>query len=138
MDALGEQVRLHRTIATPMSAPIARRTRTADAGALGWPDDGTKQEHRRDGAHRRPRTRRRRGPFDGELVTRGNGMAVRVDAAQLRGWAGWAFAGAEHVAPLDLALSTDGQDVLLPWCVRTVRAHLAQATDTGGSRTAKR
>ncbi|MFD6699254.1 MULTISPECIES: hypothetical protein [unclassified Microbacterium] len=73
------------------------------------------------------------GPFDGELVTRGNGMAVRVDAAQLRGWAGWAFAGAEHVAaPLDLALSTDGQDVLLPWCVRTVSAHLAQATDAGG------
>jgi len=73
------------------------------------------------------------GPFDGELVTRADGIAVRLDADQLRGWAGWAFAGAEHVAgPLDVALREDGQDVLLPWCVRTVRTHLAQSESAGG------
>ena len=73
------------------------------------------------------------GPFDGELVTRADGIAVRVDAHELRGWAGWAFAGAEHVAgPLDVALREDGQDVLLPWCVRTVRTHLAQSEGAGG------
>ncbi|GAB6857577.1 hypothetical protein [Microbacterium xylanilyticum] len=66
------------------------------------------------------------GPFPGELVSRGDAVAVRVPVAALRGWAGWAFAGCEHVAaPLDLALGADGHDVLLPWCVRTVGAHLA-------------
>ncbi|MGO4681223.1 hypothetical protein [Microbacterium sp. 2MCAF23] len=86
------------------------------------------------GAHRTVRVLAEgEGPYDGELVTCRNGMALRVDAAQLHGWAGWVFAGAEHVAaPLDVALRPDGQDVLLPWCVRTVRAHLAQTADTGG------
>ncbi|SFR35953.1 hypothetical protein SAMN04488591_0625 [Microbacterium azadirachtae] len=67
------------------------------------------------------------GPFPGELVSRGATVAVRTPVARLRGWAGWAHAGAEHVAaPLDLALGADGQDALLPWCVRTVDAHLVR------------
>ncbi len=86
------------------------------------------------GAHRTIRTLAEdEGPFEGDLVTRTSGMAVRVDAERLGGWAGWAFAGAEHVAaPIDIALRTDGQDVLLPWCVRTVHTSLAQATEAGG------
>jgi len=86
------------------------------------------------GAHRPIRTLvEDEGPFEGDLVTRAGGLAVRVDAERLHGWAGWAFAGAEHVAaPLDVALRVDGQDVLLPWCVRTVRTALAQAGDAGG------
>ncbi|MBS1674208.1 MAG: hypothetical protein JSS74_09615 [Actinobacteria bacterium] len=71
-------------------------------------------------------------PFPGALVTRGDGVAVRVDVDRLRGWPGWAHAGAEHVAaPLDLVLGVDGQSVLLPWCVRTVPAHLALGADDG-------
>ncbi|MDQ4212685.1 hypothetical protein [Microbacterium capsulatum] len=72
------------------------------------------------------------GPFAGELVTVGDGVCVRADAAGLAGWPGWRFAGAEHVAgPRDLALREDGQDVLLPWCVRTGDAFLAQSTAAG-------
>lgn len=53
-------------------------------------------------------------------------MAVRVPAERLRGWPGWALAGAEHVvAPLDIVLRPDGHDVLLPWCVRSVSSQLA-------------
>ncbi|VXC29186.1 conserved hypothetical protein [Microbacterium sp. 8M] len=75
------------------------------------------------------------GPFPGELVSRGDAVAVRVPTAALRGWAGWMFAGCEHVAaPLDLALGMDGHDVLLPWCVRTVGAHLAGGGDAGMTR----
>lgn len=79
------------------------------------------------GAHRTIRVLAEgEGPFPGELVSRGDGVAVRVDVARLRGWPGWALAGAEHVAaPLDVALRADGQDVLLPWCVCTVGVHLA-------------
>lgn len=67
------------------------------------------------------------GPFPGELVSRGATVAVRTPVARLAGWAGWAHAGTEHVAaPLDLALGADGQDALLPWCVRTVDAHLVR------------
>ncbi|MFB7842593.1 hypothetical protein [Microbacterium sp. NPDC056052] len=86
------------------------------------------------GAHRTIRTLAEdEGPFEGDLVTRTGGMAVRVDAERLRGWVGWTFAGAEHVAaPLDVALRADGQDVLLPWCVRTVRTSLAQAGEADG------
>ncbi|MBS1697066.1 MAG: hypothetical protein JST25_01530, partial [Actinobacteria bacterium] len=66
------------------------------------------------------------GPFPGELVTCADGVAVRVSAPRLRGWRGWALAGAEHVAaPLDVLLGAEGQDALLPWCVRTVGVHLA-------------
>lgn len=72
------------------------------------------------------------GPFTGELVTRGDDVAVRVRAEELRGWPGWAFAGAEHVAaPLDVVMRLDGQDVLLPWCVCTAVAHLARGSDEG-------
>ena len=87
------------------------------------------------GAHRTIRTLAEdEGPFEGDLVTRTGGIAVRVDAERLRGWGGWRFAGAEHVAaPLDVALRGDGQDVLLPWCVRTVRTSLAQAGAGGFS-----
>lgn len=86
------------------------------------------------GAHRTIRTLTQdEGPFEGDLVTRAGGVVVRVDAERMRGWAGWTFSGAEHVAaPLDVALTADGQDVLLPWCVRTVRTALAQAGEAGG------
>ena len=79
------------------------------------------------GAHRTIRVLREgEGPFPGTLVSRGEGVAVRARAELLRGWAGWALAGAEHVAaPLDIVLRPDGHDVLLPWCVRTVGSHLA-------------
>ncbi|MBS1905133.1 MAG: hypothetical protein JST33_00905 [Actinobacteria bacterium] len=72
------------------------------------------------------------GPFRGDLVTRHDGVAVRVRADDLHGWSGWAYAGTEHVAaPLDVAYRPDGQDVLLPWCVRTARAHLIEGADQG-------
>ncbi|MBQ3358649.1 MAG: hypothetical protein IJG47_07095, partial [Microbacterium sp.] len=66
-------------------------------------------------------------PFGGLLVTRGEGVAVQVDAGALAGWAGWAFAGAEHVAaPLDVVRRRDGHDVLLPWCTERVTSLLAR------------
>ncbi|GAA4482700.1 hypothetical protein [Microbacterium panaciterrae] len=83
------------------------------------------------GAHRTVRTLTDgEGPFAGGLVTRGEGVAVCVDAALLAGWAGWRFAGSEHVAaPEDLALRADGQDALLPWCVRSVESYLGLRSD---------
>ena len=85
------------------------------------------------GAHRTVRMLAEgEGPFAGELVTRGDGVAVRVDTALLGGWPGWRFAGSEHVAaPEDLVLRADGQDALLPWCVRSAEALLAQRTEEG-------
>ncbi|MGN8025917.1 hypothetical protein [Microbacterium sp. 22242] len=85
------------------------------------------------GAHRTVRRLAEgEGPFAGELVTRGDGVAVRIDVAQLAGWPGWRFAGAEHVAaPEDLALQADRQDALLPWCVRSAEALLAERGDEG-------
>nr|MBS1899603.1 hypothetical protein [Actinomycetota bacterium] len=79
------------------------------------------------GAHRTIRVLgENEGPFPGALVPRKEGMAVRVPAERLRGWPGWALAGAEHVvAPLDIVLRPDGHDVLLPWCVRSVSSQLA-------------
>ena len=66
-------------------------------------------------------------PFVGLLVTRGDGVAVQLDAAALGGWVGWGFAGAEHVvAPLDLVRRVDGHDVLLPWCTERVSTLLAR------------
>lgn len=65
------------------------------------------------------------GPFAGTLVTRGDGVAVRVGTAILAGWKGWAFAGSEHVAaPLDVSRCRGGHDVLLPWCTETVTLFL--------------
>lgn len=85
------------------------------------------------GAHRTVRRLAEgEGPFAGELVTRGDGVAVRVDIVQLAGWPGWRFAGSEHVAaPEDLALRADGQDALLPWCVHSAEAYLAERGDDG-------
>ena len=52
---------------------------------------------------------------------------MQVDAGALAGWAGWAFAGAEHVAaPLDVVRRRDGHDVLLPWCTERVTSLLAR------------
>lgn len=67
------------------------------------------------------------GPFSGDLVSSGGDVCVRVDAAALAGWAGWRFAGADHVAaPLDLARRADGHDVLLPWCTERVVVFLGR------------
>lgn len=66
-------------------------------------------------------------PFGGLLVTRGEGVAVQVDAGMLAGWAGWGFAGAEHIAaPLDVVRRRDGHDALLPWCTERVASLLAR------------
>ncbi|MCS3444276.1 hypothetical protein [Microbacterium phyllosphaerae] len=67
------------------------------------------------------------GPYAGALVSRGESVAVLIDAAQIAGWAGWEHAGAEHVAgPLDIARRADGHDVLLPWCSERVAAFLGR------------
>ncbi|MFJ6531248.1 hypothetical protein [Microbacterium sp. NPDC091662] len=67
------------------------------------------------------------GPFSGTLVTHGEGVAVRVDAAVLGGWAGWRFAGAEHVAaPIDVCRRQGGHDALLPWCTERVRGFVGR------------
>lgn len=69
------------------------------------------------------------GPFAGVLVTRGDGVAVRVDAASLAGWVGWRFAGREHVAgPVDVVRRADGHDALLPWCTDRVLGFLVRRT----------
>ncbi|MHC9044160.1 hypothetical protein ACYX8G_06245 [Microbacterium saperdae] len=69
------------------------------------------------------------GPFVGVLVTRGDAVAVRVDAATLAGWEGWRFGGSEHVAgPLDLVRRAQGHDVLLPWCTEKVSAFVGRRT----------
>lgn len=86
------------------------------------------------GAHRTVRSLADgEGPFAGDLVTHGDEVLVRVDAARLAGWPGWRFAGTEHVvAPRDVALRVDGQDALLPWCVRSGHTYLAQRAAEGG------
>lgn len=77
------------------------------------------------------------GPFVGLLVTRGDGVAVQLDAGRLAGWDGWRFAGSEHVAaPLDLVRRPDGHDVLLPWCPETVIAWAGRCTVDGAPLTA--
>lgn len=85
------------------------------------------------GAHRVVRTLDgAEGPFAGALVTSGEGVAVRVDAAVLSGWAGWRHAGAEHVAaPLDVVRRRGGHDVLLPWCTDRVLGFLVRRTAAG-------
>lgn len=85
------------------------------------------------GAHRVVRTLDgAEGPFAGALVTFGEGVAVRVDAATLRGWVGWRHAGAEHVAaPLDVVRRRGGHDVLLPWCTDRVLGFLVRRTAAG-------
>ncbi|MFK3679028.1 hypothetical protein ACI2IP_14970 [Microbacterium sp. NPDC090218] len=84
-------------------------------------------------AHRVVRTLDdREGPFVGALVTAGDGVAVRVEAAVLGGWVGWRYAGAEHVAaPIDLIRRGGGHDVLLPWCTDRVLGFLVRRTAAG-------
>jgi len=85
------------------------------------------------GAHRVVRTLdASEGPFAGTLVTYGDRVAVRVDAAALGGWVGWRFSGAEHVAsPLDVCRRRDGHDALLPWCTERVSAFLIRRSAAG-------
>jgi hypothetical protein len=74
------------------------------------------------------------GPFAGALVTRGDEVAVRVDATALAGWVGWRFAGAEHVAgPIDVIRRLDGHDALLPWCTDRVLGLLVRRTAAGSA-----
>jgi hypothetical protein len=85
------------------------------------------------GAHRVVRTLdEKEGPFTGVLVTSGDDVAVRVDAAALSGWVGWRYAGAEHVAaPLDVIRREGGHDVLLPWCTDRVLGFLVRRAAAG-------
>jgi len=77
------------------------------------------------------------GPFRGTLVASGDGVAVMTDADELSGWAGWSYAGSEHVAgPLDLVRRSDGHGVLLPWCTETVDAFLGRREAIGAPLTA--
>lgn len=87
------------------------------------------------GAHRMVRTLDpTEGPFSGTLVTQGEGVAVRMDAAILRGWDGWRFAGAEHIAaPIDVSRRRGGYDALLPWCTERVRGFLGRRSAAGGN-----
>ncbi|MDQ0648433.1 hypothetical protein QFZ53_002629 [Microbacterium natoriense] len=77
------------------------------------------------------------GPFRGALVTAGEAVAVMTDADDLSGWAGWSYAGSDHVAgPLDLVRRADGHGVLLPWCTETVDAFLGRRAAIGAPLTA--
>lgn len=74
------------------------------------------------------------GPFAGALVTRGDEVAVRVDATALAGWVGWRFAGAEHVVgPVDVIRRRDGHDALLPWCTDRVLGLLVRRMAAGSA-----
>ncbi|MGH3692321.1 MAG: hypothetical protein ACRDT7_19490, partial [Microbacterium sp.] len=85
------------------------------------------------GAHRVIRTvDATEGPFAGTLVTDGERVVVRVDAASLSGWVGWRFSGAEHIAaPLDVSRHSGGHDALLPWCTDRVLGFLGRRTAAG-------
>ncbi|MFJ6547791.1 hypothetical protein [Microbacterium sp. NPDC091676] len=73
------------------------------------------------------------GPLGGALVTSPDGPVVRLDAEGLRGWAGWRYAGAQHVAaPVDVVRRPRGHDVLLPWCTETLESFLDRAARTRG------
>ncbi len=72
------------------------------------------------------------GPYVGDLVSSGEDICVRADAALWKGWEGWRFSGAEHVAaPLDLVRRADGQDVLLPWCTERATVFLGRRRAAG-------
>ncbi|WP_217184077.1 hypothetical protein [Streptomyces sp. AC495_CC817] len=72
------------------------------------------------------------GPFRGALVAAGTTVMVQLDAESLSGWAGWEFAGAEHVAaPADLVRRSDGHDVLLPWCTERITTFLGRRRSAG-------
>ncbi|WP_194419655.1 hypothetical protein [Microbacterium abyssi] len=80
------------------------------------------------GAHRLIRAvDRTEGPFPGALVAYEEGVAVRLDVADLADWTGWSFSGAEHVCGvIDVYRRTDGHDALLPWCTQRVEAFLGR------------
>lgn len=66
-------------------------------------------------------------PLPGTLVTAGDDVAIRIDAADLVNWGGWAYSGAEHVCGVvDMVRRADGHDALLPWCTSTVAAFLGR------------
>lgn len=68
------------------------------------------------------------GPLEGALVGSPDGPVVRRDAEGLTGWAGWRYAGSQHVAaPLDVVRRARGHDVLLPWCTETLHVFLERA-----------
>ncbi|SJN23614.1 hypothetical protein FM104_04105 [Microbacterium esteraromaticum] len=68
----------------------------------------------------------RESAFAGELVTDGEQMRVRVDAAGTSDTL-WTHASAEHVAGVrDVVRRRDGLDALLPWCVEPVEAFLGR------------
>ncbi|MDF2562840.1 MAG: hypothetical protein K0R99_4286 [Microbacterium sp.] len=72
------------------------------------------------------------GPFEGALVTSGDGVAVRVDVSTFGGWVGWRYSGAEHVAaPIDVIRRRGGHDVLLPWCTDRILGFLIRRSATG-------
>lgn len=87
------------------------------------------------GAHRLVRTLDpAEGPFAGALVTRGDAVAVRVDAAAIAGWAAWRFAGADHIAaPMDVIRRPNGHDALLPWCTERVATYLVKRAAAGSA-----
>lgn len=87
------------------------------------------------GAHRVVRTLDpAEGPFSGSLVTHGDEVLVRVDAASLGGWAGWRYAGAEHIAaPVDVSRRRGGHDALLPWCTDRVLGYLERRVAAGAT-----
>ena len=73
------------------------------------------------------------GPFHGALVTSPDGPLVRADAESFAGWAGWRYAGAQHIAaPVDIARRMDGHDVLLPWCTERLESYLDRRLRTRG------
>lgn len=73
------------------------------------------------------------GPFLGALVTSPEGPLVRADAESFAGWAGWRYAGSQHVAaPVDIARRMDGHDVLLPWCTERLESYLDRRLRTRG------
>ncbi|MFT4157996.1 MAG: hypothetical protein QM630_08750, partial [Microbacterium sp.] len=77
------------------------------------------------------------GPFCGSLVGSGDGVAVMMDADDMQDWAGWSYAGSEHVVgPVDLVRRADGHSVLLPWCTSTVDAFLGRREANGAPLTA--
>ncbi|MGO4487294.1 hypothetical protein [Microbacterium sp. 2RAF4] len=77
------------------------------------------------------------GPFPGTLVTHGDEVVVRVDAARLGGWSGWRYSGAEHIAaPIDVSRRRDGHDALFPWCTDRVRGYLGRRAAAGSDITA--
>ncbi|WP_336645597.1 hypothetical protein [Microbacterium sp. USHLN186] len=79
------------------------------------------------GAHRGIRlVDARESAVPGELITDGDALRVRVDAAAVPD-ALWRFAGAEHVAGVcDVVRRRDGHDALLPWCTERVEVFLGK------------